>query len=335
MANLFVIGVVLKPVSENSICFRASSSKPLRIGEYSDERSNYLSDLTVGKKLKQAPNLLPVHVESLSVEMAMPPSEILVYDAPKVVGVADDDPDGHIPLELLLTGIEVVVPIWPKQSPDGRQDTLIVYMKRGGAVVFRCEQTYATPIAEREFVIPIGPEYLTADGVVEVSYQTRNYVHNPSNSQVRKLTIDHMPVVRDLKEVTYPQVSFDGYLNCETQPPIWKGIEIAVPPLPAFVRSGDACRVEWIGYLSLNGSGMPIDRTYKLINKSSLTETEINEGFSVVVEPFVPHIEPMIEKASAIATYSIYRGLKLIGTSEKGLVKIDRVVTGEELPCGP
>ncbi|MBV4485086.1 hypothetical protein HU727_005745 [Pseudomonas sp. SWRI153] len=263
----------------------------------------------------------------------MPPSEILVYNPPKVVGVADDDPDGRIPLELLITGIEVVVPIWPVQSPDGRQDTLIVRMRRGAVIEFDLSQTYTTPITEREFVIPIGPEYLTTDGVVEVFYQTRNYVQNPSNSLPRKLTIDH--VVRGLLAVTYPKANSDGYLNCETQPPIWTGIEIQVPPLPAFVQSGDRCEVEWIGYLSLNGSGVPIDRTYKLIKKSSLTETEIDKGFPVVVEPFVPHIEPMINKASAITTYSIYRGLKLIGTSKKGLVKIDRVVTGEDPPCGP
>ncbi|MED7670553.1 hypothetical protein GXB78_25440 [Pseudomonas moraviensis subsp. stanleyae] len=265
----------------------------------------------------------------------MPPSEILVYNPPKVVGVADDDPDGHIPPELLVTGIEVVVPIWPVQSPAGRQDTLIVRMRRGTVIEFDWSKTYPTPINEREFVIPIGPEFLATDGVVEVFYQTRNYVQNPSNSLPRKLTIDHMPAVRDLPAVTYPKVNFHGYLNCKTQPPIWTGIEMAVPPLPAFVQSGDRFEVEWIGYLSLNGSGAAIDRTYKKITRSALTQTEIDKGFSVVVEPFVPHIEPMIDKASAIATYSIYRGLKLIGTSKKGLVKIDRVVSGEDLPCGP
>jgi hypothetical protein len=327
--------VVLKPVSENSICRKASSNKPPSAGGDSDERSNYLSDLTVGKKLKQAPNLLQERFESSPVEMVMPPSEILVYNPPKVVGVADDDPDGHIPLELLLTGIEVVVPIWPVQSPDGRQDTLIVQMRRGTIIEFNWRQTYTTPIAEREFVIPIGPEYLTTDGVVEVFYQTRNYVQNTSNSLPRKLTIDHLPVVRDLKAVTYPKANLHGYLNCKTKPPIWTGIEIEVPPLPAFVQSGDRCEVEWIGYLSPNGSGAAIGRTYKKIIKSSLTQAEIDKGFSVVVEPFVPHIEPMINKASAITTYSIYQGLKLIGTSKKGLVRIDRVVTGEDLPCGP
>lgn len=265
----------------------------------------------------------------------MPPSEILTYDPPKVIGVADDDPDGYIPLDLLQKGIEVVVPIWPLQSPDGRQDTLTVWMKRSGVVEFESRKSYDTPISELEFIVPIGPEYLVADGVVEVSYETRNFAGNPSPSGPRKLTIDHAPIPKDLPEVNFPAANLWGYLNCTSNPPIWSGVEVKVPPLPSFCKVGDVCRVEWMGYLSLNGSGHSIASTYKVINKKLLSDIEIKNGFSVTIEPFIPHLEPMQNNASAIAEYSVHRGAKLIGVSEKGLVKIDRVVSGDTVPCGP
>lgn len=264
----------------------------------------------------------------------MQPIDILVYDAPKVVGVADDDPEGHIPLELLLKGIEVKVPIWPVQSPDGKQDTLEVQLKRNDIVVFTFRASYTTPIAELEFIISIGPEHLVNDGVVEVSYTTFNYVGNSHSSTPRKLTIDHAPVPLDLAEVDFPAVR-DGYLNCHAVPRIWNGIEVKLPPLPDFCRIGDRCAVEWIGYLSPNGSGLPINSTYKVINKRISSVQEISHGFSVTIEPFVPHIEPMQDRASALANYTLYRGSRKIGASVKALVRIDRLVPGEPLPCGP
>jgi hypothetical protein len=298
----------------------------------SDEWLVYLSGLTVAGQYKRVPNLFQVQAGQ---EMAMTPSEPLIYDPPKVHGIDDSDPEGVIPPELLVTGIEAVVPIWPRQSPDGTRDTLTVNITRGTTIEFTWSDSYLTPIKELEFIIPIGPEYLLVDGVVELSYETRNFLGNPAPSLPRKLTIDHMPVVRDLTPVEFPAATPHGYLNCSTSPPIWSGIEIKVPPLPVFTQAGDKCVVEWFGYLSPNGSGDPIDRTYKSLTKDPLAEQEIINGYSTVVGPFVPHIEPMINRASAVAHYSIYRGSKLIAVSKQKMVKIDRIVTGEIDPCGP
>ena len=265
----------------------------------------------------------------------MPSNEILAYDPPKVKGVADDDQEGYIPPELLQKGIEVVVPIWPVQSPDGNTDTLIVHAAGSGNRPFEWKQSYVTPINVVEFTIPIGPEYLIIDGVVDVTYQTRNYLGNPADSLPRKLTIVHAPISENLPEVDFPAKNDGGYLNCESEPPIWSGVEVKVPPLPSFCKVGDVCRVEWVGYLSPNGSGDAITDTYKRIDKMLLSDLEIEKGFSVTIEPFIPHLEPMKNKASAIANYSIYRGAKLLGTSTEGMVRIDRVIPGEPLPCGP
>ena len=264
----------------------------------------------------------------------MPPDEILAYDPPTVVGVDENDPDGYIPLELLQTGIEVRIPIWPLPSPSGKIDTLIVEMKRNGVVEFTSTTFHQNPISETEFFIPIGPQYLTVDGVVEVSYTTINYVGNTHPSDPRKLTIDHTPIPLRLPEVEFPAANLHGYLNCTTQPPIWLGVEVKVPPLPSFCRPDDICAVEWVGYQSLNGSGPPINTTYKRID-TRLTALEISNGFSVTIEPFRPHVEPMINNASAVANYTLYRGTRKIGASVRRAVKIDRVIPGESQPCGP
>ncbi|WLG82366.1 hypothetical protein PSH97_14540 [Pseudomonas cucumis] len=265
----------------------------------------------------------------------MPPVEVLVYDAPTVLGVDENDPDGYIPPDLLLKGIDVRVPIWSKQSPDGKQDRLIVVLERNGIAEFTSRTSYTTPISESEFIIPIGPEFLINDGVVDVSYTTMNWLNNPHPSLPRKLTIDHTLIPEDLAEVRFPGANLHGYLNCDTVPPIWEGVEVKVPPLPDFCRVGDICTLEWFGYLSLNGSDSPIAETYKRIDKRLLSDQEIKSGFSLTVEPYRPHIEPMQNKASAVANYTLYRGTRKIGASIKELVRIDRAIPGEELPCGP
>jgi len=65
--NLVVIGVLLKPVSENTI--RASSVKKLfiELAALSDKRYPHLSDLTVGMPEKLAPNLFKCFVERMFV----------------------------------------------------------------------------------------------------------------------------------------------------------------------------------------------------------------------------------------------------------------------------
>ncbi|MFJ4196708.1 hypothetical protein [Pseudomonas sp. NPDC089534] len=258
-----------------------------------------------------------------------------MYAPPRVVGVADDDPDGYIPEELLAQGIEVLVPIWPNPADPGQTDKLIVEMKRNGVVVFSQRTEHPGPIAETQFTIAIGPAYLVDDGIVEVMYTTLNHFNNPAYSLPRKLTIDHTLIPKDLTEPNFPAANRNGYLNCSSEPPIWEGVEVKVPTLPDFVRVGDVCSVEWTGYLTLNGSGAPIAQTYKKIDKTIMNAQEIAQGFSVLVEPYRPHIEPMQKLASALANYTLYRGGRRIGVSLKGLVKIDRVIPGEEQLCGP
>jgi len=267
----------------------------------------------------------------------MAPNKPLEFDAPRVVGVADPDidPAGYIPFELLLSGIEVVVPLWDEPAQEsGERDILTICFEQLGQPQVRVENIYEPADMQPEFIIPIGPEHLTRDGVGELWYELLDSADNPSNSRRRNLTIDHTPVPANLPEAEFEHANLHGYLNCGTVPPLWHGVTIRIPPLTGFY-AGDRCEVTWRGYLSLNDSGPEVTSARKIITRPTLSEQDIREGFLLVVEPYDTHIKPMVRNASATVVYRIYRGTKLVGMSKTAGVKIDRILPGEELPCGP
>lgn len=267
----------------------------------------------------------------------MAPNTPLTLPTPKVLGVADADvdPEGHIPSNLLLTGIDVVVPVWPNPTQDENEpDTLKVIFRQVGQPLVEVENVYIPVDIEPEFIIHIGPEYLRVDGVGELKYEVYNFACNPAFSFPRQLTIDHTVVPFDLEEARFEHATKSGYLNCQTNPPLWEGVTVRIPPLTAF-HVGDRCEVVWQGYLSPNGSGPPIVGTEKTIVRQALSAEDIREGFLLLIEPYETHIKPMVDDASATVVYSIYRGTKLVGRSKIGWVRIDRMIAGQELPCGP
>ncbi|WP_454868302.1 hypothetical protein [Pseudomonas farris] len=265
----------------------------------------------------------------------MEPNKPLTFDAPKVIGVADDDSEGHIPLELLLTGIDVVVPLWPEPAKDpGERDVLKVRFEQFGQLPVNIEKTYLPADMKPEFIIHIAPEYLQNNGVGELWYELRDSADNPSFSFRRKLTINHTPVPSDLEEANFPHVNDEGYLNCSTKPPLWEGVTVKIPALLGF-NVGDRCEVLWRGYSSLNGSGPELVEARKTVIRPALSDSDIQNGYFVVIEPYAIHIKPMVDKDSATVEYRVYRGMRLVGISKIALVKIDRVIPGEILPCGP
>ncbi|WP_082459011.1 hypothetical protein [Pseudomonas mandelii] len=266
----------------------------------------------------------------------MAPNKPLTFDAPKVKGVADPDvdPEGYIPLPLLPKGIDVIVPLWPDPATEpGERDILTVRFEQPGQPPVKIENTYTPTDMKPEFIIHIGPEHLLNNGVVELWYELLNSADNPSFSFRRKLTIDHTPVPIDLKEVGFLYLTDWGYYNCITDPPIWFGIHFVVPPLTLF-KVGDKCEVTWRGYSTWNGSGDEIVDARWINVRQSLSDKDIREGYPLVVEPYDIHIEPMVS-SSATVVYRIYRGARLVGQSKTALVKIDRIISGQELPCGP
>ncbi|VVO90454.1 hypothetical protein [Pseudomonas fluorescens] len=255
------------------------------------------------------------------------------YDAPEVVGVDINDPEGQVPIELITKGLEVVVKRWenfPDKPP--RKDRLRVAWEFADTKIWVFDDL-VYPIPPERIIIKIDPGLLTEDGVAYVSYEVLLEDLNVIPSARRKLTIDSAAI--DLLEPTFPSAGSDGYLNCDTDnPPLWVGVRVKVLPDPGFALQ-DVLIVHWEGYKSLNGSGPPIANTYKEIRKSILTQEELEKGIEVLVEPFVPHIEPMINKASALARYSLERNGRVTRKSKVGLVRIDRIIPGEEEFCGP
>ncbi|WP_219097358.1 hypothetical protein [Pseudomonas sp. UMAB-40] len=267
----------------------------------------------------------------------MAPNKPLTFNAPEVKGVDDPDvdPEGYIPLPLLLTGIDVIVPLWDEPAMEpGERDILTVRFEQPGQLPVAIENIYTPADMKPEFVIHIGPEHLVNNGVGELWYEVLDTADNPSFSFRRKLTIDHTPIPMDLEEAGFLYRNNDGYYNCDTDPPIWSGIHVVIPPLTLF-QIGDRCKVIWRGYSSLNASGVQFVRARWINVRTALSDKDIREGYPLVVEPYDIHIAPMVKNSSATLVYQIYRGARLVGVSKTALVKIDRIRSGEELPCGP
>lgn len=261
----------------------------------------------------------------------------LDFKPPRVIGVedADVDPEGYIPLDLLLAGIDVAVPLWPSYAtlPDDR-DRLTVFFDQPGQPLVSIVNDYTAADIQPEFVIHIDAQFLQVDGVGQLWYQVLDTADHRSKSEQRKLTIDHTPVPTDLEAPDFPDKDDYGYLNCSTKPPLSEGVQISVPPLVGF-RVGDRVELLWRGYSSLNGSGVEYVRARKKDIRSALNDTDINEGYTLCIQPYDVHIKPMYEHASATAVYRVFRGRKLVGVSKLGWVKIDQVIPGDELPLRP
>ena len=135
----------------------------------------------------------------------------LDYETPSVIGVldADIDPEGHIPLSLLLTGVEVVVPLWPEPAKEpGESDTLTICYEQAGQSPVRIINTYKPEDMKPVFLIRVGPEHLKNNGMGKLWYELVNSAGNPSKSFERTLTIDHTPVPENLKEAKFTHTDF-------------------------------------------------------------------------------------------------------------------------------
>ena len=256
-----------------------------------------------------------------------------VFAVPLTVdGIDSNNPDDPVPLYILLNGTIARVPRWEHYSttPE-RRDRLIVTWEQDGAKTVIFDQSYPGPITQKEFEIPITPQRLGTDGVALLYYEVRDADQNPDPASAPvKLIIDHSQVpVERLKEALFPHATMYGYLNCNTVPKLYLGVTVKVPP-QTVGKSGDICKLQWQGYRELNGVD-PIDNTFIELTKE-LMDADIRNGFDMVF-PFRPCVHLLIDKDSALVVYRFYRGNVLFAESEPALVKIDRVRSGETLPC--
>ncbi|WP_192561171.1 hypothetical protein [Pseudomonas gozinkensis] len=261
----------------------------------------------------------------------------LNFKPPQVIGVLDhsQDPEGHVPSELLPQGLDVVVPLWPSYATQpGDRDKLVVRYEQVGQIPVVIINEYLPADIKPEFVIHIEPKYLLSDGVGKLWYEVYDTADHPSFSDHRNLTIDHSPVRDDLEMVTFRDADPWGTVHCFTEPAIWTGIWLVIPALTGS-KVGDRCEVTWRGYGPSSSGSVEIPRTRWENIRQSLSDQDVKTGYSLTVNPYVPHIEPMVANASATVIYRIFRGARLVGMSKVATLKISRMLAGDPVPCGP
>jgi hypothetical protein len=157
---------------------------------------------------------------------------------------------------------------------------------------------------------------------------------NNTTSPSRRLTFAPPKV---LKEVTFPDANVWNYINCTKNNPqdpdslyVWEGIRILVPFDDRF-QLWDVIKLVWQGWDSLNGSGTAL--TPKVTFTESVTDVINKKPVSIVIRPFVPHIEPMRNNDCATVSYLLLRNGVPIFNSFTEVVKIDRVISGSSGFC--
>ncbi|WP_283188132.1 hypothetical protein [Pseudomonas sp. PMCC200344] len=245
-----------------------------------------------------------------------------------VEGIDDNDLDGYVPRNILLNGTRIIIPYWPDPKP---MDELWIELYQGGTVTTLYKEFYSPPQSTFLY-FNLTPAHLATDGVALLSYQVwKGGGGIPDPSPKRKLTIDHTPILV-LNEPTFPHATIWGYLNNKTVPPLTSGATVLIPTANSPAADGDKAKLYWQGYSSLNGSGPPVPGTYG--DWEITLEPKHMNGHWLFVVPFDPNVRPLIDNASAIAHWQLFKGGRLVGESQKGLVKIDRVTPGESGPFG-
>ncbi|TWC17616.1 hypothetical protein FBY06_1176 [Pseudomonas sp. SJZ085] len=257
------------------------------------------------------------------------PNEQITALPLRIDGVDDQDPEGWIPLEQLTNGTIGRIPRWA-DFPDttGQYTDLFVYWAQPNDREIY-QRRYLPADDRPEFTFPISPQDMSVDGIAYIHYLLIKHDGNKDPSPKRKLTIDHTPAPT-LTAPKFPDSNLWGYLNCSSPVPIWEKVRVEILPESIF-RGQDECVLQWQGFDTLNGSPPALTPVYEF--RKTLSDSEAINGFIMEI-PFVPYVRPMVDSDSGVAQYTIYRNGIPKGRSGKGLVKIDRIIPGEEQPCG-
>ncbi|WP_202368098.1 hypothetical protein [Pseudomonas sp. MWU318] len=254
----------------------------------------------------------------------------------RVEGVSDLDPDGRIPLDKLINGTTVIIPRWPRfpgpQQPGDPVEPytiLYLYWLQNGVETELYQERYTFVDDKPEFEFPLTPAMLKDDGVASIRYELEGYDGNPDLSPPRKLTIDHT-IAPTLPAPGFPDVNINGYLTCISKPPVSEKVRVQVNHHPVF-RALDVCEVEWQGFASLNGR--PPALTPLHVFRKELALADARDGFLMDI-PFEPYVRPMFNAHSGVARYTLKRNGVPIAKSGSAVVKIDRIIPGETVPCG-
>jgi hypothetical protein len=267
---------------------------------------------------------MPIMI-SASTPRNNPPSGVLAAPL-RVEGVDDNDLDGLVPRDILVNGTRIVIPRW---LDTGANDELMVFWTQNAVETIIFEQSYPDGVIEPYVYVTLTSQQMAIEGVAHVHYLIwKRGGGNPDESPSRKLTIDRTPLL------TFPEplavhATLWGYLNNNTIPPLTSGATLRIRPLSTIALPGDVALITWRGYQTINGSGPEVVEAFGRWSKL-LSNIDITNGFSYVV-PFRDHISLLFDNDSAVVRCQLSRGNKMIAESEKGLVKIDRVIPGNAL----
>lgn len=258
----------------------------------------------------------------------------VLVDIPGVVGVDPSDPTGALPSDAKERGIEVIVPRWPDFPAGVQAHTVDIYIV--GITDSVAQRTYGAADSAPEFFILVPPASLPNTASFEVFYIVRT--PNPTTSPSRRLTFTLAPPPLVLREPIFPDASLWGYIHCHksnSDPEalyIWEGVRIFIPFDDRF-QPLDIIELRWQGWDSLNGSGAALTPLTRFSGTVTAADVRDKNNILIVVRPFIPHIEPMTNNDSALATYTLVRNGIPMFRSRTGLVKIDRVIPGEKEFC--
>ncbi|VVQ29813.1 hypothetical protein PS943_01542 [Pseudomonas fluorescens] len=257
----------------------------------------------------------------------------VLLDPLRVRGVDPADPAGTLPDDAKQNGIVCIIPRWPAFPTDARIDHVDIFIV--GNPVPIAQRDYGVADDAAEFPIPIEPTLLPDLPTFEIEYTVRSV--NNTTSPRRRLTFAIVAPPQVLKEATFPDASLWGYINCTKNNPqdpdslyVWEGIRILIPFDNRF-ELWDVIELVWQGWDSLNGAGTALTPVVTITG--TVTDVTNKQPVSIVIRPFVPHIEPMRDNDSATVSYLLLRNGVPIFRSFTGLVKIDRVIPGNSGFC--
>lgn len=171
------------------------------------------------------------------------------------------------------------------------------------------------------------------DGIYYATYKVRDRAGNETQTFSREasMTVVLKPLPGSgFPEPEFPEATIWGYYNCENEP--WKGVRVRVNIIDNVFEYKDTVVLFWQGYRSLNGID-PVAGTEGVFNATVQADHVVDGYLDIIVEPFVPYIEPMVE-GSGVATYVLLKSNGQSGRSEEGLVKFNRLLPGGDI-CGP
>lgn len=248
---------------------------------------------------------------------------------------------GALPPNAAVIGVIIRIPMWPNPSIiPGNGDLLEIMVLEPGAPeadeqIFHRERLPVPVTVPDLFTLP--PRYLQRDGDIRLRYRiTPEDTGNLDTSLPQWYVVSRVTPI-NLLEPEFPSATIWGYLNCMSVPKVWETVLIKVPAQPGRFAENDVASLDWEGFQSLNGVN-PIEGTAGRFSKTlTLAEANSVDGFVFELNSqyYAQYIEPMARKASALATYTLYRNNIALGKSETGLVKFDRVISGETNFCGP